>query len=307
MSIFPTKVLLATDGSEEAEMAATTAINLAKVTNSELHVLTVGPGYPAYDVRIPEVAEEIRRQAQNILDDQVKKIERAGGEVAQAHLRLAEHHPGFEHHPSDDVVRFAEEIGAGLIVMGSRGRGGVGRALMGSVSDSVVRHAHCPVIVVRQEPVVFPTKILLATDGSKEVKLAATSAAELARNSGSEVHIVAVFPAAGYVHPYYEVRFPEAAERLRREGMEEIQKVLDEQVERVREAGGSVAEAHLRTGEPDTEIVALAEELGVGLIVMGSRGLGGIRRALMGGVSDSVVRHAHCPVLVVRHTSNGKA
>jgi nucleotide-binding universal stress UspA family protein len=48
------------------------------------------------------------------------------------------------------------------------------------------------------------------------------------------------------------------------------------------------------------EIVGLAEEIGAGLIVMGSRGLGGIRRALMGSVSDSVVRHAHCPVLVVR-------
>jgi nucleotide-binding universal stress UspA family protein len=307
MSIFPTKVLLATDGSEEAELAATTAINLARNTDSELHVLTVGPGYPAYDVRIPEVAEELRRQAQNILDEQLKEIEQAGGEVAQAHLRLAERHPGFERHPSDDVVRVAEEIGAGLIVMGSRGRGGVGRALMGSVSDSVVRHAHCPVMVVRKEPVVFPTKILLATDGSKEAELAASSAAELARNSGSELHVVAVFPAAGYVHPYYEVRFPEAAERLRREGREEIQTVLDEQLECVREAGANVAEAHLRTGEPDTEIVALAEELGVGLIVMGSRGLGGIRRALMGGVSDSVVRHAHCPVLMVRHISNGKA
>lgn len=47
-------------------------------------------------------------------------------------------------------------------------------------------------------------------------------------------------------------------------------------------------------------IVELAEEIGAGLIVMGSRGLGGIRRALMGSVSDSVVRHAHCAVLVVR-------
>jgi nucleotide-binding universal stress UspA family protein len=47
-------------------------------------------------------------------------------------------------------------------------------------------------------------------------------------------------------------------------------------------------------------IVGLAEELGAGLIVMGSRGLGRIRRALMGSVSDSVVRHAHCPVMVVR-------
>jgi nucleotide-binding universal stress UspA family protein len=61
-----------------------------------------------------------------------------------------------------------------------------------------------------------------------------------------------------------------------------------------------VAQTHLRIGKPDTEIVGLAEEIGAGLIVIGSRGLDGIGRALMGSVSDSVVRHAHCPVLVVR-------
>jgi nucleotide-binding universal stress UspA family protein len=303
MSLIQTKVLLATDGSEEAKLAATTAINLARSTDSELHVLTVGPGYPAYDVRVPEVAEQLRQQTRRILDEQVEKIKQAGGEVAQAHLRLAEGHPGFERHPSDDVVRVAEEIGAGLVILGSRGRGGMRRALMGSVSDSVVRHAHCPVMVVRGEPVVLPAKILLATDGSADAELAASIAADLAANTGSELHVVAVFPAAGYVHPYYEVRFPEAAEQLRREGREQIQELLDEQVKRVREAGENSPDAHLRTGEPEKEIVALAEELGVGLIAMGSRGLGGIRRALMGSVSNSVVRHAHCPVLVVRHIS----
>jgi nucleotide-binding universal stress UspA family protein len=158
-------------------------------------------------------------------------------------------------------------------------------------------------MVVRGEPAVFPTKILLATDGSADAELAASITADLAASTGSELHVVTVFPAAGYVHPYYEVRFPEAAEKLRREGREEIQEVLDEQVKRVREAGENIPEAHLRTGEPEKEIVALAEELGVGLIAMGSRGLGGIRRALMGSVSASVVRHAHCPVLVVRHIS----
>jgi nucleotide-binding universal stress UspA family protein len=53
-------------------------------------------------------------------------------------------------------------------------------------------------------------------------------------------------------------------------------------------------------GKVDKEIVRLAEDLGAGLVVVGNRGRGGIRRALMGSVSDSVVKHAHCPVLVVR-------
>ena len=68
----------------------------------------------------------------------------------------------------------------------------------------------------------------------------------------------------------------------------------------MKSSGIEVAEAHLRRGRADEEVIVLAEELGADLIVMGSRGLGGVKRALMGSVSDSVVRHAHCPVLVVR-------
>jgi hypothetical protein len=80
----------------------------------------------------------------------------------------------------------------------------------------------------------------------------------------------------------------------------ESRRRLEEQVRRMEEAGGTVAEAHLRLGRPDDQIVRLAQEIGAGLIVMGSRGHGGVLRALMGSVSESVIRHAHCPVLVVR-------
>jgi nucleotide-binding universal stress UspA family protein len=78
------------------------------------------------------------------------------------------------------------------------------------------------------------------------------------------------------------------------------QRLLGEQVRRVEEGGGTVAGAHFRLARPDQGILAIGEDVGTGLIVLGSRGLGGVKRALMGSVSDSVVRHAHCPVLVVR-------
>jgi nucleotide-binding universal stress UspA family protein len=145
MSIFPTKVLLATDGSRDAELARTTAVDMANSTNSELHVVTVAPGRPSYDVRNPEVVEHLRRDAEEILNEQAAKIEQEGGKVAEKYLRIA------ERYRAQQIVKVAEDIGAGLIVMGSRGLGGVRRALMGSVSDSVVRHAHCPVLVVRPE------------------------------------------------------------------------------------------------------------------------------------------------------------
>ena len=72
------------------------------------------------------------------------------------------------------------------------------------------------------------------------------------------------------------------------------------QVEQIETAGGKVAQTYVRLGRPAEEIVILADEIDAGLVVVGSRGLGGIRRLLLGSVSDSVVRHAHCPVLVVR-------
>jgi nucleotide-binding universal stress UspA family protein len=148
MSIFPTRILLATDGSADAVLANETAVDLANSTNSELHVVTVAPGSldPAYRlesyVSYDKALEEVTQEAQRILDEQVGKIEEAGGKVAGAHLRRGRR--------EDEIVRLSEELGAGLIVMGSRGLGGVRRALMGSVSDFVVRHAHCPVMIVRR-------------------------------------------------------------------------------------------------------------------------------------------------------------
>ena len=86
-----------------------------------------------------------------------------------------------------------------------------------------------------------------------------------------------------------------------REDAEEATKaILDEQVQKIREAGGQIAGTHLMLGDPDAEIVGLAERLSAGLIVMGSRGRGRLRRALLGSVADSVIRHAHCSVVVLR-------
>ena len=145
---------------------------------------------------------------------------------------------------------------------------------------------------------IFPTRILLATDGSEEAELAATRAVDIAEKTGSELHVVHVGVVPSFLVSYPGILGYER--RLYDQIVEESRQRLRELSWGVKLAGGTVAGTHLRMGQVTLEIVALAEELGVGLIVMGSRGLGGVRRALMGSVSDSVVRHAHCPVLVVR-------
>jgi nucleotide-binding universal stress UspA family protein len=149
MSIFPTKILLATDGSEEAALAARTAADIAEKTSSELHLVLVGLSVSHIGMGPPEIAdipapkqEELNQDARRLLDTQVEQIEASGGTVARAYLRIGR--------PDEEIVTLADELGSGLIVTGSRGFGGLKRALMGSVSDSVVRHAHCPVLVVRK-------------------------------------------------------------------------------------------------------------------------------------------------------------
>ena len=142
MSIFPTKILVATDGSSEAQLAATTAADLAKSTDSELHVVHVGELRPTFLAQTEEEPAELQREARRLLDEQERRVEEAGGTVKEAHLRQGR--------ADEEIVDLAEDLGIGLIVMGSRGRGRIRRALMGSVSDSVVRHAHCPVTIVRE-------------------------------------------------------------------------------------------------------------------------------------------------------------
>jgi len=158
MNVFPTRILLASDGSESAAHATEVAVELSKKTHSELHVLYVGEDstallYPqaadtAWVVQedlapIEELGQQFEQLARQTLDAEVEKVRAVGGTVAEVYLRMGT--------PGAEVVDLAEELGVGLVVVGSRGLGGIRRALIGSVSDSVVRHAHCPVLVVRKE------------------------------------------------------------------------------------------------------------------------------------------------------------
>ena len=152
MGEFPGKILVATDGSEDAMLAARAAISLANDTGAELHIVHVGPQrvYPPPTAGPPPPTgtdEEVRQEAQGVLDWQVDEIKKSGGEVAEAHLRVGK--------PAEEILRLSEEIVAGLIVVGNQGLGGkfsrMKRFLMGSVSERIIRYARCSVMVVRRD------------------------------------------------------------------------------------------------------------------------------------------------------------
>lgn len=146
-STFPTRILLAIDDSEEAALASQKAAALANRTDSELHVVHVGQ-LPNRLMEDPDILgfnrklyNEIERNSLEALWDLTLQVKAAGGAVDGAHLRLGG--------VAEEIVRIAKDLEADLIVMGSRGHGGVRRAVEGSISDLVVRRAVCPVMIVR--------------------------------------------------------------------------------------------------------------------------------------------------------------
>ena len=141
MAVFPTRILLATDGSPDARHAAQTAVELAERTGSELHVVHVGEYLPTYFAQTEEEPAELRDAARRLLEEEAGRLGSTGGAVTDTHLRLGR--------PAEEIVDLSEELNVGVIVVGSRGQSALRRALMGSVSDSVVRHAPCPVFVIR--------------------------------------------------------------------------------------------------------------------------------------------------------------
>ena len=140
----------------------------------------------------------------------------------------------------------------------------------------------------------FPTRILLATDGTEVSNPASRAAAELSAKTDSEVHLIYVGDEISDTlsHAEFDSDDQQAARRAR--------ELLDEQARRIEADGGIVSDTHIIAGnEPDEEIVKLTRAPEVGIVVVGSRGLNWLAEAIKGSVSSSVVRDARCPVLVV--------
>ena len=140
------------------------------------------------------------------------------------------------------------------------------------------------------------TNILLASDGSECALKAAAVAATLANKFAARLTIINIYEPIPTVGPYGEIVNTELNERYIRE----LQEHAISPVGRIMDKMGVPYQSRQEVGQPAAEIIRVAEEEGFDLVVLGSRGLSGFQEFLLGSVSDRVVHHARCPVLIVK-------
>ncbi len=293
------KILLASDGSTSATNAVDTVSSLALPAGTEILLVAVLGAAPdlfgsAWESYVPADAEAIERQMVDelkaALDGLKARLERPGVVVRSEVLRGR---------AATRVVEESNVLGADLIVVGSRGLGGWKRLLLGSVSAEIVDHATCPVLVARRPAV---RSVILADDGSVGARSAAALLTRLPALAGSGVKVVAVAEvlnaaALGFSPAVSGAFMTEMIEST----AESEARLAAATVETaaILKAAGIDAETLVLSGDPAHEIVRLARASDTDLILVGTAGLTGVARAVLGSVARNVLINARSSVLVV--------
>jgi nucleotide-binding universal stress UspA family protein len=258
--------------------------------------------------RFPAMIEDARSEATELVNSAAEQLLHAG------HKALAEVRMGF---PRKVISECAKELQADLIMVGSHGHSAIGRFLLGSVAQAVLRIAPCHVEIVRfpaggAAPSSHPMKVLLATDGSECSLAAAISVAARPWPGGTVLKVVGVEEIVAFETPMaasplasiypaslLEELLADAHTRAVNAG-EGARKILET-------AGLKVlAQQPIPAGDPRSIILDLAQAWPADLVVLGSHGRRGWDRFLMGSVAESVAVHAHCSVEVVRGSDSPK-
>jgi nucleotide-binding universal stress UspA family protein len=294
-------VLYPTDFSKCAKHALPFALRLAECYGSDLHLLhatVLHEGDPGNAVhRLPNM-EELYQLLEQHAEDQMKSAFEGQGPKG-----LTIHHAQVRGiSAAGAILDYAAQNDIDLVVMGTHGRRGLRRLLLGSVAEEVVRVSPCPVLTVPEAGDVGDPariqKILIPVDFSEHSRLALKYAHELASGCGAKLHLLHVVDEV--VTPdFYPSVMPadgNATDDLREQSIERMKELISEMSPTL----ASEAEVHVRSGRAAQAITDFAAELGADMLVIASHGLTGISHMLLGSVTELVVRRAHCPVFTVK-------
>ncbi len=294
------RVLLAIDGSDASNLAVDAAAALSWPTGATLEIVSVipidaelfgGPWPAAAYVQSSQIRDELSSQLGRRLTVAADAVRRPGLEVTTT---LA------EGRPASEIVRRAAEDAIDLVVVGARGHGTLERMLLGSVSAEVVERAPCPVLVARGAAT---GRIVVGADGSPASVFAVEflGACGLWRHATVRATTVIDVPAAWWlgITPIDAVVAPGTYVSVQAEATAHAWDMANDAVARLA-AEGFAADAEVREGDAASGLIAGAHTWGAGLIVVGTRGHGLLKRLLMGSTARNVLHHAPMSVLVVR-------
>ncbi|MGB9478344.1 MAG: universal stress protein [Candidatus Acidiferrum sp.] len=303
------RILLAIDGSKFSEAATRTVIAQGRPGDTEVRVMQVIdvlsnqlPEMMAYYPGV-EHARDAQRKPAEALVAKTAHLLRAKGLQVTAAVELGS--------PKSKIIDIAAEWHADLIVLGSHGRTGLDRFLLGSLPDSVLRHAHCSVELVRLPRPAKGSKrisaaakgkvrrILLAVDDSKFSEAAARLLIEQIRSPETEVRVLHVVEPLPRLLARGTRGYNPALDKLKEARARQAEDLVAKFAEMLLSNNLKVTTA-VGKGDPKSKILDAAEQWKAELIVLGSIGQTGLERFLMGSVSDTVACHARCSVEVVR-------
>ncbi len=274
------KLLVATDGSVFSKSAVREAVNLAKICSGKLYVVSVVKTNPEFEDLVPRVIEKLEKEAREHLESVKNKASREGVDCEIIVNRSEE--------PYQNIVDEATRNHVNMIIVGTHGRTGLKRLMMGSVTAKVIGHAPCNILVVPLDAKIECKNILIATDGSKYSDAAAAEAIGIAKRCTGSLIAISV------VYADKEIVLPEDDEEMI-SARDNVKKIVD-----IAEKEGIKTEGLTVQGKPHEGIVEIAKQKHADLIVVGSHGRTGLERLLMGSVTERVIGHSESAVLVIR-------
>jgi nucleotide-binding universal stress UspA family protein len=285
------KIIWTTDFSENAEASLAYAEEIASRFDADLilvHVLLDIPffysSFLGDSSAYLEALEKAREEASGELESIARNLRNKG--IAARIMLL-------EGSPYSEIISFAENQGADLIVMSTRGPKGLERIIIGSTAEKVVRNAPCPVLTVHEKPA-LPLKIaniLLLTDLSEPSKKAFPPALELAGAFGAKITLLHIMETSVPLGKEDEKALSDALLRVM-DGL--LADTVGEEFRR------SIEKVIVKGADAASGIARFCEENPVDLIVMATHGRSGLRKTLLGSVAEKVLRSLEVPVLTVK-------
>ncbi|HET8784464.1 MAG TPA: universal stress protein [Candidatus Limnocylindrales bacterium] len=298
------RVLLGYDGSAGAEQAVALLLSLRWPAGTTVRVISAleptsalvpAPLPGAGLVMSPDIEAEIRRVLESDVENVVDRLGQAGLDAAGAVLYGR---------PATVLADEARDVGADLIVVGSRGHGPIASLVLGSVSAELVDHAPSPVLVVRRTTA---DRVLFATDGSPSALGAERLLTTWPIFESAAIRVVSV---ADVPRPWHTGVAPTMVMQVTDAYAKDLERAKHDHEALARETSARLEAADrrvdstLRVGDAAAEIVEEAAAWSADLVVLGSRGLTGVSRFVLGSVARNVLQGTQSSVLIVRESGS---